>query len=147
VGDETDALILDAESGKTVSSLSGHVDYSFACAWSPDSRYVATGNQDKTCRVYDTRNLSTSIYTLGGRMGAIRSIRFSSDSRYMAYAEPVDFVHLVDTLDWKHEQELDFFGEIAGISFSPDSDGLYISNADNSFGSLLEFHKRQHVLY
>lgn len=136
-----------------LATLTGHIDYSFACAWSPDGRLLATGNQDMTTRLYDTRNLSRTLAVLPAIMGAVRSIRFSDDSRFMAFAEPADFVHVVDLqrvpLDGrpKHEwpddayrtQVVDFFGEIAGISFTPGGtgnggDGLFIGIADPKYG-------------
>ncbi|KAK6116124.1 hypothetical protein DH2020_008393 [Rehmannia glutinosa] len=121
LGDSADCLIADAQSGKVISNLKGHLDYSFASAWHPDGRILATGNQDTTCRLWDIRNLSESISVLKGRMGAIRTIRFTSDGRFMAMAEPADFVHVFDTKsDYATGQEIDLFGEIAGISFSPD---------------------------
>ncbi len=57
---------------------------------------VATGNQDKTVRVWDLRYHKTALAVLQGRMGAIRSLRFSSDGRFLAAAEPADFVHVYD---------------------------------------------------
>ncbi|KAG8077188.1 hypothetical protein GUJ93_ZPchr0006g42683 [Zizania palustris] len=76
------------------STLVGHLDYSFASAWHPDGRTFATGNQDKTCRVWDLRNLSTSLSVLRGNIGAIRCIRYSSDGQFMLFSEPADFVHV-----------------------------------------------------
>jgi len=78
VGDNPDGLLVDANSGKTVHSMKGHRDYSFASAWNPDGRTFATGNQDKTCRIWDARNLSKAVHVLKGNLGAIRSIRFTS---------------------------------------------------------------------
>nr|VDD52729.1 unnamed protein product [Brassica oleracea] len=72
---------------KTLETLSGHVDYSFASAWHPDGTTSSTGNQD-------TRNLSQSLAVLKGNLGAIRSIRYTSNGKYMAMAEPADFVHV-----------------------------------------------------
>jgi WD40 repeat protein len=46
--------------------------YSFATAWHPDSQTFATRNQDKTCRIWDTRNLLTSLAVLWGNIGAIQ---------------------------------------------------------------------------
>jgi WD40 repeat protein len=100
-----------------VASLSGHWDFSFASAWHPDGVTFATGNQDKTCRIWDARNLSESVAVLKGNLGAIRSIRFTSDGQYMAMAEPADFVHVYDAKNgYEKEQEIDFFGEISGVS-------------------------------
>ncbi|EEF44171.1 conserved hypothetical protein [Ricinus communis] len=87
VGDHLDGLLVDAQNGKTVATVKGHLDFSFATAWHPDGHVFATGNQDKTCRVWDIRNLSSSIAILKGNLGAVRSIRFSSDGQFMVVAE------------------------------------------------------------
>ncbi|CAF2245600.1 unnamed protein product [Brassica napus] len=140
LGDDPDGLLVDSNNGETVGRLYGHLDYSFASAWHPDGVTFATGNQDKTCRVWDVRNLSKSVAVLKGNLGAIRSIKFSSDGQYMAMAEAADFVHIYNTnTGYMKEQEIDFFGEISGISFSPDTESLFIGVYDRSYGSLMEF--------
>eukprot|EP00252_Welwitschia_mirabilis_P025194 TRINITY_DN777_c0_g1_i12.p1 TRINITY_DN777_c0_g1~~TRINITY_DN777_c0_g1_i12.p1 ORF type:complete len:338 (+),score=27.71 TRINITY_DN777_c0_g1_i12:1867-2880(+) len=148
LGDSEDCLIADTKTGKTVGTLKGHLDYSFSSAWHPNGYLVATGNQDTTCRLWDVRKTSSSVAVLKGRMGAIRSIRFSSDGRFMAMAEPADFVHLFDTReDFGKSQEIDLFGEIAGISFSPDTEAFFVGVADRTYGSLLEFNRRHSDYY
>lgn len=148
LGDSSDCLVADAQSGKTIGPLKGHLDYSFASAWHPDGRILATGNQDTTCRLWDVRNLSESLAVLKGRMGAIRGIKFSTDGQFMAMAEPADFVHIYDTRsDYSKAQEIDLFGEIAGISFSPDTEALFVAVADRTYGSLLEFNRKHSNLY
>ncbi|XP_059444233.1 uncharacterized WD repeat-containing protein C2A9.03-like [Corylus avellana] len=148
LGDNVECLIADAQSGKVIENLKGHLDYSFASAWHPDGRILATGNQDTTCRLWDIRNLSKSLAVLKGRMGAIRGLKFSSDGRFMAMAEPADFVHIFDTESgYLHGQEIDLFGEIAGVSFSPDSEALFVGVSDRTYGSLLEFNRRHYNQY
>ncbi|KAK9152287.1 hypothetical protein Syun_010596 [Stephania yunnanensis] len=140
VGDNPEGVLVDSNSGKTITPLCGHLDYSFASAWHPEGRIFATGNQDKTCRVWDTRNLSKSLAVLKGNLGAVRSIRFTSDGRFMAMAEPADFVHVYDAKNgFEKEQEIDFFGEISGVSFSPDTESLFIGVWDRTYGSLLQY--------
>lgn len=133
---------------QVIGSLKGHLDYSFTSAWHPDGRILATGNQDTTCRLWDIRNLSKSLAVIKGRMGAIRAVKFSSDGRFMAMAEPADFVHILDTESgYVQGQEIDIFGEIAGISFSPDSEALFVGVSDRTYGSLLEFNMRHNNQY
>ncbi|KQK18508.1 uncharacterized WD repeat-containing protein C2A9.03 [Brachypodium distachyon] len=140
VGDDPDALLFDINSGKVIHSMKGHLDFSFASAWSPDGQTFATGNQDRTCRVWDVRNLSQSLHVLRANVGAIRSIRFTSDGCFLSMAEPADFVHIFDVKsDYNKRQELDFFGEISGMSFSPDTDTLLVGVWDRTYGSLLQF--------
>jgi len=101
-------------------------DYSFASAWHPEGTVFATGNQDTTCRLWDVRNTSTTLEVLKGNMAAIRSIKFSSDGQFMTMAEQGDFVHIFDTKHMHNKsQEIDLFGEITGISFSPDTESFF----------------------
>ena len=66
--------------------LSEHHDFSFACCWSPDGRLFATGNQDKTTRIYDIRRPTEAIHVLGANVGAIRSLQFTRDGQYLIAA-------------------------------------------------------------
>ncbi|XP_051124504.1 uncharacterized WD repeat-containing protein C2A9.03-like isoform X3 [Andrographis paniculata] len=143
LGDSPDCLLADMQSGKVVNSLKGHLDYSFASAWHPEGLVLATGNQDRTCQLWDLRRPSESLAVLEGRMGAIRALRFTSDGRFLAMAEPADFVHVFDARSgYATGQEIDLFGEIAGISFSPDAGTLFVSVSDRTYGSLMEFRRR-----
>nr|CAB3455015.1 unnamed protein product [Digitaria exilis] len=127
-----------------IATLKGHLDHSFSSAWHPDGRVLATGNQDTTCRLWDIRNLSQSFAVLKGRIGAIRNLKFSSDGRFLAASEVADFVHVYDVhADYSKEQEIDIFGEIAGMSFSPDDEALFVGVSDRMIGSLMEFRRRR----
>ncbi|TYG69705.1 hypothetical protein ES288_D05G252600v1 [Gossypium darwinii] len=148
LGDSVECLIVDAQSGQVTNSLKGHLDYSFASAWHPDGHILATGNQDTSCRLWDIRNLSKSLAILKGRMGAIRGVKFTSDGRFLAIAEPADFVHIFNTkLGYVNCQEIDIFGEIAGVSFSPDTETLFVGVADRTYGSLLAYNRRRYNQY
>ncbi|CAH1450962.1 unnamed protein product [Lactuca virosa] len=149
VGDNPEGILFDSTSGRQrVAALKGHLDFSFASAWHPDGNTFATGNQDKTCRVWDVRHLSESIATLKANLGAIRSIRYSSDGQFMAMAEPADFVHVFDVKNgYQKQQEIDFFGEISGACFSPDTESLFIGVWDRTYGSLLEYGRRRNYSY
>ncbi|XP_011621403.1 uncharacterized WD repeat-containing protein C2A9.03 [Amborella trichopoda] len=148
LGDSSECLLADSQTGKTLGTLKGHLDYSFSSAWHPDGRILATGNQDTTCRLWDIRKPSTAFAVLKGRMGAIRALKFTSDGRFLAMAEPADFVHIFDANSgYGRSQEIDLFGEIAGISFSPDTEALFVGVADRTYGSLLEFNRRRRNFY
>ncbi|KAK4387972.1 hypothetical protein Sango_2403800 [Sesamum angolense] len=105
VGDDVNGLLVDARNGK-----------------------------DKTCRVWDLRNLHTPVAILKGNIGAVRSIRFSADGQFLVVAEPADFVHIYNTKEnFGTRQEIDFFGEISGVSLSPDDESIYIGIWDHIY--------------
>jgi WD40 repeat protein len=92
--------------------------------------------------------MSESLAVLGGRLGSIRCIKFSSDGRFLATAEPIDFVHIYDCFaDYGKSHEINFFGEIAGLSFSPDTEAFYIGVADQTYGGLMEYRRRHQHHY
>ncbi|KAI7862364.1 WD40-repeat-containing domain protein, partial [Spinellus fusiger] len=115
VGDTTRTLIIDIVSNKVVADINEHHDYSFACAWHPNGWMLATGNQDKTTRIYDIRKSTKAVYVLGANIGSIRSLQFSHNGKYLAASEPIDFVHLYDTSTYDQSQVIDMFGDISGI--------------------------------
>jgi len=143
VGDSTQALLVDVSTGQRVAECAKHIDFSFAAAWHPAGNIFATGSQDKTVRLWDRRTYKC-LATLGGRIGSIRSIRFTDDGQYMAMAEPADFVHIFDCNQNFHvAQEIDLFGEIAGISFAPGGSALFVGVADRTYGSMMQFRRRR----
>ncbi|OZJ04177.1 hypothetical protein BZG36_02178 [Bifiguratus adelaidae] len=141
VGDAKETLIQNAETGETIYTLQGHDDYSFACDWSPDGKFLCTGNQDLTTRLYDVRHLKQPLHVFATKLGAVRSLHFSPNGEYLAIAEPANYVHLVETRYFTQSQTIDFFGELAGVSFSPEGDGLFLANADDAFGSIIEYQR------
>ncbi|KAH0536313.1 hypothetical protein FGG08_006806 [Glutinoglossum americanum] len=144
VGDHTQVLIVDAESGELVERLDGHSDFGFACAWADDGRHVATGNQDMQVRIYDARNWSHPLKVIPTEMAGCRSLRFSpvgGGKRVLVVAEPADIVSVVDADLFESKQNIDFFGEIGGVSFTPDGRDLFIANMDSKVGGIMEFER------
>ncbi|PRW20425.1 putative WD repeat-containing -like [Chlorella sorokiniana] len=144
VGDDPTAHVYEAASGRQVAQLKGHLDYSFAAAWHPDGNVVATGNQDMTTRLWDLRYPATSFALLKAHIGAVRALRFSPDGRFLAAAEPADYVTLYDAAaGYQESQVIDLFGELAGISFTPEGDRFYASVSDVHYSSVLQFEQHR----
>lgn len=143
-GDDNVVQVIDGDSGDRIAQLRGHEHYSFATGWHPNGRLFATGSQDRTCQVWDARNMSHSVCVLGAHMGAVRSLRFSPCGRFMLMAEPRDFIHIYDVNGGCFDrcQEIDLFGEVAGFAVTPGSESLFIAVSDRLYSSLLEYEKR-----
>jgi len=138
-GDSCDVSLIDRRSYSIATHLRGHFDFSFCSSWNGD-QLVCTGSQDGTCRLWDIRKPDKSMFCLGSILGAVRCAKFSPDGRWFAFSEPADFVHIYDTTSgMKDCQVIDFFGNISGLAFSPDSSLLSVSVADTMFGCLSDF--------
>lgn len=142
VGDDQDVHLHDMSSCRPVLSLKGHLDWSFAVSWHPNGNLLATGNQDCTTRIWDVRSPGEALDVLPSQMGSVRSCRFSPDGLSLAVSEPADFVHVYDVKNgMARGQDIDFFGEISGIAFSPSSSSLFIGIPDPMYNSVLCYHK------
>lgn len=92
---------MDPQSKRLVATLRGHQDYSFACAWSPNGNIIATGNQDKSTRLYDIRNTSTTLKVLVSELASPRSLRYSSDGKMLAVTEEGEFCSIaIMPIEW-----------------------------------------------
>ncbi|MCJ1242900.1 hypothetical protein MMC30_000096 [Trapelia coarctata] len=146
VGDDTKPWIVDAETGRQVIVLHPHQDFGFACDWSPDGRYMATGNQDGQVMLWDARRWEKPLFekTIATELGGIRSLHFSplGEGRpVLLMAEPADIVSVVDAVTFDTRQRFDFYGEIGGTGFVPDGSAFYVANMDKTFGGIFEFER------
>lgn len=144
-----------SSSPSVVSKLYGHRDCGFACAWSRDygANLIATGNQDGTVRLYDLRNPREALTVLPSYLNtAVRCLSFDSSGRYLAFAEPTDYVTIVDTSSsqflMNERQVIDIWGAIVGLGFT---DGPYdsartltVGCADQTVGGILQFDRLHH---
>ncbi|KAG0001109.1 hypothetical protein BGZ79_005073, partial [Entomortierella chlamydospora] len=144
VGDDVDGQVMSVNSREKIATLKGHQRYSFSVAWSPDSMMLATGSDDRSTCIYDTRMMSDPVHILGKDIQqSVRSLRYSVCGRYLVMAEDRNYVHIVDTAsDYSKAQKVDFIGDISGVSLTPDSEGLFIGVSNSvEFSSILEFEK------
>lgn len=151
VGDHTNVLIADAETGDILQELSGHRDFGFACDWAPDGVTVATGFQDKSVRIWDARRWTNNhdgsgapLAVLRMEMSGARSLRFSplgSGKRLLVAAEEADVINIFDALHFNTQQKIEMFGEIGGTAFADDGRSLLALNTDPSRGGVVQFDK------
>ena len=150
VGDSQNALITDADTGQTLIELSGHRDNGFSCDWSGCGRYLATGFQDKSIKIWDCRKWTSNngegapITSLRCEMAGARNLRFSplgSGPPVLVAAEEADFISIINAQTFDSKQQFDIFGEISGIDFSDEGRELNILCSDPHRGGILNFRR------
>ena len=77
-----DNLGLLINNNNQITNLTGHSNYVYSVAFSPDGNYVVSGSDDNTAKVweYDTGNVIT---TFTGHSDDVRSVAFSPDGNYV----------------------------------------------------------------
>lgn len=141
VGDCTESVILDERVRKQVLTLDGHLDFSFAASWQDSDGYlVATGNQDKSARIYDIRRPDRSLHLLLAHKTAVRSLCFSPCGTFLAVGETADYVSIYNIHDLSKRQTVDFFGDFAGFDFSPDSKHLFMGVSDRTYHCVMDYY-------
>ena len=74
-------------SATCVATLAGHIDRVFSVAFDPTGRFVATGSQDKTVKVWRMSpdgTAATCVATLAGHSNFVNSVAFDPTGRFVA---------------------------------------------------------------
>jgi WD40 repeat protein len=143
VGDSPSSLIVNASTGKIETTLTGHADYVFACAWSPDARHVVTAGQDRVVKIYDARTWRV-VRTFSSHGSCHRSVRFSpvgGGTRCLLLAEEADRVTVVDARTFAEGQTHSFYGGVVGCDFERDGTAFWVANGDGAFGGFMRFER------
>jgi WD40 repeat protein len=158
VADDMVCKVWQAESGKLVHTLKGHKEKTpnhfpsmlYAAAFSPDGKYLATGDKGGHIVVWDvatgkekTTLDSPGMYTWDGRqrihsIGGIRGLAFSPDGKHLAVGgvgkigniDHLDGPARVEVFDWQAGKRSHLFektkfkGIVNRMAFHPKGDWL-----------------------
>lgn len=160
-GDNTNCFIQDKrENGEKPLIFSKHFDFGFGCDWSPiNENLLLTGNQDCTVKIWDRRKPQQSLQTWSGTLGfsdasyggPVRNCKFSHNGEYIAWAESLDHVGIIETSSLltsrrrvtPRVQSIDFIGKCCGLRFAPMEQGhgeqLVIGVIDCPLGGILSY--------
>lgn len=76
------AKVWDAETGKLLHTLDGHIASVTRALFSPNDECIVTSSEDKTIKIWDT-NTYRLLYELDGHRGPVRSVSFSHDGMWL----------------------------------------------------------------
>ena len=115
----------------TAQTLTGHKNIVNSVAWSPDSKYIASGSY-KNIKVWDTQS-GTCIYTLEGHTKRVNSVSWSPDNRYIASGSGDNTIRIWDTSTGTCIHTLiDHTDLVTSVSWSPNGTMLVSGSWDRT---------------
>ena len=119
-----DIRLINFQTGEVIRLLKGHSNVINGLAFSPDSRRLISGSDDKTARVWDVRS-GRSVHTLEGHTNRINAVAFSPDGKKTVTGSHDDTLKLWDVSSGSLIATMTgHTGDVASVAFTPD--GRYI---------------------
>ena len=128
------ALHADHNSKRAIpyTELKGHRDLVYSVSWSPDSKYIASGNRDGIVRVWDATT-GTCIHTLTGHTHPIYSLSWSSNGKQIASGSWDNTIRIWDATTGTCIHTLEGHTNwVTSVTRSPNDKHIASSSADNT---------------
>ncbi len=125
-----DIRLWRAVDGTPLTTYSGHTDWVWTLAFSPDGRYLASGSSDQTVCVWDIAQ-GTALHTLRGHTHRIRSVAFAPNGTVLASASEDTRIGIWDVDTGRLIRFMDGHTHpVRAIAFTPDGETL-VSGGDD----------------
>jgi len=113
-------------------SLRGHTGAVNSVAWSPDRRYIASGSDDHTVRIWDVVE-AKPVSVLRGHRLTVNSVEWGPDGRHLASASDDETVKI---WDWAAEEVVRTLSghkqAVHSVTWSPDGKRLASGGEDST---------------
>jgi WD40 repeat protein len=115
-----------------VSDFKGHSDWVQSVAFSPNGQLLASGSEDHTIKLWDSRT-GELCQTLKGHSNAVRSVTFSPNGRLLASGSGDDTIKLWDSSTGELRQTIEGHPSLVqSVAFSPNSQLLTSGSMDHT---------------
>ena len=109
-----------------------HKEFIRELCYSPDGKYLASGSEDKTIKIWDVQT-KKCICTLEGHTNGITALAYSPDGKYLASGSHDHTIKIWKVANWKcittlNEHKL----TVHSIVYSPDGGYFASSSADDT---------------
>jgi WD40 repeat protein/predicted Ser/Thr protein kinase len=116
---------------REVATLRGHRSYVYSVSFSPDGKFLASGSEDKTVKVWEVGSWR-EVATLRGHQDWVSSVSFSPDGKFLASGSGDKTVKVWEVGSWREVATLRHGGYVKSVSFSPDGKFLASGSWDKT---------------
>jgi WD40 repeat protein len=111
--------LLDATTGAETGKLKGHRWYPWTLAYTSDSQTLYSSGWDSAIRSWDLKTQLQRPLPFGIRATSV--VTASPDGRWIAYADDLQQVRIIDSTDGKEQADIKVLGmEYSRLAYSPD---------------------------
>jgi WD40 repeat protein/serine/threonine protein kinase len=124
--------VRDASNGRTLRKLAENNWMTYCVAYSPDSRWIATGSREGVVNVSEAATGRT-IKTMSVQASRINAVAYSPDGRQLAAAASDGSIQIWDASNWAEGGRfMAHKGGALGLAYSPDGVRIASGGADET---------------